>query len=88
MKLKCFSVFDVKAGAYIVPFFMPERGQAIRTFTDSVADRNHAFGRHPEDYTLFQVGEFDDNVGEFVPCAPEALATGLAVRAVAERDGE
>ena len=36
---------------------------AIRTFSDCVQDSSHAFNRHPTDYTLFQIGEFDDNTG-------------------------
>lgn len=31
-ELKLFSIYDTKALAYLPPFFLPQRGQAMRTF--------------------------------------------------------
>ena len=56
-----FTVYDGKAEAYLTPFYFTTVGLAIRTFADSVSDRQHMFNKHPEDYTLFRVGAFDDN---------------------------
>lgn len=63
MKLHMFTVFDVKAKAYLPPFFLPQVGQAVRSFGDAIDDPAHAFAKHPEDYTLFLVGTFDDASG-------------------------
>ena len=60
MKVKIFTVYDSKAEAYMPPFFMQSTGQAMRTFEDTVRDENHAFAKHPEDYTIFELGTFDD----------------------------
>lgn len=78
-KLKAFSVFDVKAQAYLPPFFLPEVAMGVRAFGDCVNDMSHAFGRHPADYTLFLLGAFDCSTGVFTPEArgAEALFTGL-----------
>lgn len=65
MLLKLFTVYDSKAEAYLPPFYLSTRGQAIRAFSDSVNDPNHAFNRHPADYTLFMIGEFDDQNASF-----------------------
>jgi hypothetical protein len=65
MVKKVFTVFDEKSEAYLQPFFLDTLGQATRAITDCVNDNNHQFGRHPSDYTLFQLGEFDDILGEF-----------------------
>lgn len=79
MELKCFSIWDDKAKAFIAPFFFPQDGQAVRTFKDCVNDKAHAFGRNPHDYSLFRVGLFDDNNGRISAAAtgPELLVTGL-----------
>jgi hypothetical protein len=61
MILRIFSVYDSKAEAYLPPFFMPNKGQAIRVFADAAKDPNHQFGKHPEDYTLFDLGQFSDS---------------------------
>lgn len=60
MKQKIFTVFDVKAQAYMTPFFMQSTGQAVRAFEDTVNDPKSAFNKHPEDYTLFETGIYDD----------------------------
>lgn len=63
MKHKIFTIHDTAAGAYLAPFVLHAEGIAIRTFTDCVNDPDHAFGRHPKDYTLMVIAEFDDNNG-------------------------
>lgn len=77
MKLNMFSIFDVKAQAYITPFFFQTEGQARRTFGDCVNDSNHAFFLHPADYVLFHIGEFDNDQGVITPfVAPKSLGPG------------
>lgn len=76
------SVRDSKAAAYGRPFFAPSVGVAIRSFTDEVnrdAEGND-MNRHFEDFTLFQLGQFDDGTGEFVTSAPHVLVSGDQVK--------
>lgn len=65
MIVKVFSVYDSKVEAYIQPFFMQSRGQAIRAFGDTAADVSTNIGKHPADFTLFELGEFDDTTAKF-----------------------
>lgn len=65
MLLKMFTVYDSKAEAYLPPFYLAASGQAVRTFADTANDPNHAFGKHPSDYTLFEIGVFDDQHASF-----------------------
>lgn len=62
---KVFTVYDEKSEAYLQPFFLDTIGQAHRAITDCVNDINHQFGRHTADYSLFQLGEYDDSTGSF-----------------------
>jgi len=66
MLRKVFSVFDDKSEAYLQPFFMETEGQARRAISDCVNDPGHQFSKHPADYTLFYICDFDDSVGQFV----------------------
>jgi len=76
--LKMFSIHDQKANAYITPFFLPNEGMAIRAFSDSINDPNHAFSRHPDDYTLFEIGTFGDTEGHLEPhTKPVSLGNGV-----------
>lgn len=65
MKLKMFTVFDSKAEAYLPPFYMQSTGQALRSFEDTCNDETHAFHKHPADYTLFELGVWDDENCQF-----------------------
>lgn len=60
MFLKIFTVYDSKAVAYMQPFFMKSTGEAIRAFQDTVNDSKTQFNHHPEDFTLFEIGVWDD----------------------------
>ena len=55
-----YSIYDSKAEVHTLPFFQPREAQAIRQFSDWCNDPKHTFGLHPEDYTLFYSGEYDD----------------------------
>lgn len=64
MIYKIFSVYDAKAQAYLPPFILPRVEQAQRTFMQCVMSEDHQFGAFPEDYTLFELGNFDDEMGQ------------------------
>lgn len=81
MHHKIFSVYDEAAGAYLVPFFLPNENMAIRTFRDCARNPGHAFCANPADYTLFLIGEFNDATGELVPVMPlQKLGSALEHR--------
>ena len=65
MKLKVIAVFDSAAQAFTRPVFFNTTGQALRGFTDEVNNRDSELGKHPEDYSLYQLSEFDDTFGTF-----------------------
>lgn len=76
MILKIFAVYDIKSDAYLTPFFFPAVGQAVRAFKDLVADKNTFVGRHPEDYKLVHIGEFDDSSADMRPNGVISLGFG------------
>lgn len=63
---KIFTVHDSKAQAYLPPFYMRTKGEAIRAFETTVKDTNSQFNKYPHDYTLVELGEFDDNTGSII----------------------
>ena len=70
MRLNAYSIYDRKTLAYHTPFFSVTDGAAIRSFTDLANDSNTNIGRHPADYVLFCVGEYEDQVGALIPISP------------------
>lgn len=63
MNIKIFTIFDSKAEAYQAIFTARATGEAIRQFADMANDRETQIGRHPEDFTLFEIGEFSQDNG-------------------------
>lgn len=75
--MKIFSVYDSKAEAYLQPFFMNSSGSAIRAFTELCNDATSMFGKHPADFTLFELGSFEDAKAKFEPVVtPISLGVG------------
>lgn len=75
--MKVCTIYDAKAEAYLTPLFFQAIGQAVRSFGDAVNQANTEFNRHPEDYTLFLLGEWDEFGGTFtINAAPTPLARG------------
>lgn len=70
MRLRAYSIFDNKALQYHPPFFASTNGAAVRSLSDLANDINTQIGRHPGDYILYCVGEYDDQTGAMLPCAP------------------
>lgn len=79
MKTMCFSVFDAKAAVFGTPFFMPREAAAIRAFGDLSNDKKTTVGQHPEDFTLYHLGDFDDELGHIDIVKPRALVTAASM---------
>lgn len=77
MTVKLFAIRDTKVGAFMQPFFGLTIGQAARSFGDHVQDSNNAVSKHPGDYELYALGEFDDNTGKLTSLEePQRIAQG------------
>lgn len=79
-----FSVYDVKAGAYLSPFFARTAAVAVRMFCSAVRDNAHDFHKYAEDYSLFEIGAFDESSGELTGTVPEQRITALQALQVLE----
>lgn len=60
---KLYTLYDSKSESYSSPSVNPARGQAIRSFGDAVNSGESVLSSHPEDFTLFEIGEFDTSTG-------------------------
>lgn len=78
MLLNIYSIFDSAAEAYTKPFYMHNDGLAIRAFQDNVnsEDQNN-ISNHPDQFTLFKIGTYDDKTGEITNLENKSLGNGL-----------
>lgn len=58
-------VYDSAVGSYIKPFFVPKVGAGSRAFQDEVNREGSDFGKHPDDFILYELGFFNDETGKF-----------------------
>ena len=79
MVIKIFSIQDKVTGIFSQPHFVAHKGQMLRMFSDEVNNPESMFSKHPADFSLYYLGEYDDNAGciapvaqpEFICCASE-----------------
>lgn len=82
MQQKIYSVYDKAIGAYMQPFFVRSKGEAIRSFMQACSDPKMPFGTHPGDYTLYELGDYDDVSGSFACHDPIRILTALEATAI------
>ena len=59
-----YAVYDSKAELYSQPFLEVKDGTAVRAVQDLVINsKDHAFAKHPNDFSLHRLGEFDEKTG-------------------------
>lgn len=65
MKHNLYTIYDVKAETYLFPLKLQNHAVALRELKRAVNDPQTQFFNHPEDFTLFFLGTFDDNTTWF-----------------------
>lgn len=86
-KMKMFCVHDSKVGAYLQPFFLRSRGEALRAWGSAVNDPQTQFCKFPSDFTLFEIGEFCEDTGS-CEMLKAKVALGVAVEFKNKPEGE
>lgn len=80
-ELRLYSLYDSGAKAYLRPFWSDFKVNAQRSFRQLVNqtdNRDNMVANHPDQFTLFELGEFDVRTGVFTAHAiPQTLGNGL-----------
>lgn len=81
MKLHAYCIYDSAAQAFNTPFFQQNDGLAIRAFQGLVnADDKNNVSEYPEQFTLFKIGEYDDQDGKIKGTDPVSLGVGITYK--------
>lgn len=73
MKLQVFSIYDAVSRNYNLPFYMINVESAVRAFDNALADPEAPASKNPQDYSLFHIGEYDDDGGMLASISPERI---------------
>lgn len=71
------AVRDQKGNNFTQPVAQPSRGIALRSWTDELNNPKNADlpqCKHPEDFSLWYLGNYDDQTGEITPLKPCQMA--------------
>lgn len=74
MKTQLISVKDRATDSFGQPITVKAVGEAMRSFVDECNNKESNLNKHPEDFDLYLVGEFDDATGSIEPIAPKLIA--------------
>jgi len=80
MTVKLFSIFDSAAKTFSQPHPAQNRVVAIRNFRHLVNDPETQVFKSPQDFSMYEIGEFSDGDGMIVPCAPELVVSALSLK--------
>ena len=75
---KVYSIYDSKSGLYDKPFLALNSAVIIREFETMANDPNSTVGKYPEDFTLFELGEYDNKTGKYKNHdTPKSMGVGI-----------
>ncbi|AZL82700.1 nonstructural protein [Apis mellifera associated microvirus 2] len=79
MFFRMVAVKDTRVSSFMIPQATTHIAGTLRAWTDSVRDPQTDFAKHPEDYELWHLCDFDDETGLFhpLPNGPERIARAL-----------
>lgn len=88
MILEAYSVYDAGVKAFMQPFFVRSKGEALRSFMDACTDGKAPFMRHPGDYTLYWLASYDDATGLFSSNERDPVRVISALEVVKKEEGD
>jgi len=80
-----FAIFDSKVQVFSPPQFARTTGEMVRTVCDTLASGESMLSRHPEDFALYDLGQYDDATAAFELKPPASL--GLLVQYMPQPKG-
>lgn len=66
---KIYAIKDQAIEAFSQPFFVQAQGQAVRMFMDESKNEQSQINRHPADFELWYLGDFDEQTGAITAAA-------------------
>lgn len=64
MKVQIYAVYDTCSGLYEKPFFHTADDAVRREFQDVATTADHPINKHPEHYSIWRLGNFDNLTGD------------------------
>lgn len=77
MKMEIFSIYDSVSHVYNQPFFLINKGAALRQFKNMCQDPDTQISLNPSDFTLYHLGSWDNTKCTMDKKDPKSLGNGI-----------
>lgn len=77
MKMSIYAIFDSAVKTYSRPMFLNTDNEAIRSFQSECNRVGSVINAHPDQFTLFNIGEYDDNTSLIKSSEPRSLGNAV-----------
>lgn len=77
MKLNAYTIHDSAPQVYNRPLFAQSDAEAMRTFDDECVRDGSPIAAHPEHYSMWRIGTFDQTTGNLHEENPTCLAKAI-----------
>lgn len=71
--MKIYSIKDIKVGAFLKPMCEQHVEVCIRGIKGAMENPETMLAKFPSDFALYELGEFNDEIGEIIPCTPKHI---------------
>lgn len=68
-----YAIYDAVAQMWTHPILVNNDDEAKRVFKDACLNPDLPMGAHSADYSIYHIGEFDQNTAVLTPCSPHVL---------------
>nr|QJB18970.1 MAG: nonstructural protein [Microvirus sp.] len=65
--MKIYTIYDKKSLSHALPFFFENKGLCLRDLSELVNDGKSLPSKHPHDFSVWEIGEYDQKSGTVVP---------------------
>lgn len=76
MVLNMYSILDFKSSLWSPPFVCRHNVEATRMFERLMSDKDSVPAKYPSDFSLYQIGSFDEETGEVCSVSHSFLNCG------------
>ena len=77
--LKLYTVRDVQADSFGKIFAFNSEAEAKRTLLQACLDTQTSLGQFPDDYVLYEIGQYEEHTGVITAQDPTRVITGTEI---------
>ncbi len=85
MLMSIFAIYDSGISTWKPPMFCRAKGEILRWWIEMVNNEQTDLSKHPQDYTLFDIGTWDDEKCKF-DLHKTPISLGVAIEFVKKAD--